>query len=68
MKRVVDSQGAADHEHVLFINADREYREGKAQNHLRPEDIDKIVYAYRAGKDIPAYARRVEMATIEHQQ
>jgi uncharacterized protein YjgD (DUF1641 family) len=29
-------------DHVLFINADREYREGKAQNHLRPEDIDKI--------------------------
>ena len=32
---------------MLFINADREYREGKAQNFLRPEDIDKIVHAYR---------------------
>jgi type I restriction enzyme M protein len=49
---------------VLFINADREYREGKAQNHLRPEDIDKIVHAYRDGKDIPAYARRVASADI----
>jgi len=44
---------------VLFINADREYREGKAQNHLRPEDLDKIIYAYRQGKEIPAYARPV---------
>ncbi|MCX7171036.1 MAG: N-6 DNA methylase [Proteobacteria bacterium] len=26
-------------QHVIFINADREYREGKAQNFLRPEDI-----------------------------
>jgi type I restriction enzyme M protein len=49
--------------HVLFINADREYREGKAQNHLRPEDIDKIVHAYRQGKH-PAYARRVPVAEI----
>src|SRR5204862_3488304 len=50
--------------HVLFINADREYREGKAQNHLRPEDIDKIVHAYRAGQDISAYARRVPVSEI----
>jgi len=61
---VMNKQGAADRDHVLFINADREYREGKAQNHLRPEDIDKIVHAYRAGKDIPAYARRVPVAEI----
>ena len=56
---VMNKDGAANREHVLFINADREYREGKAQNHLRPEDIDKIIYAYRANKDIPAYTRRV---------
>jgi len=51
--------------HVLFINADREYREGKAQNHLRPEDVDKIVRAYRAKDDSPAYARMVPIAAIE---
>jgi type I restriction enzyme M protein len=61
---VLNKAGAARREHVLFINADREYREGKAQNHLRPEDIDKIVHAYRAGHDIPAYARRVPVAEI----
>jgi type I restriction-modification system DNA methylase subunit len=27
---------------ILFINADREYAEGKAQNKLRPEDIEKM--------------------------
>lgn len=50
---------------VLFINADREYREGKAQNHLRPEDIDKIVHAYRAGQNIDGYAKRVPVADIK---
>ena len=61
---VMNKAGAKDRKHVLFINADREYREGKAQNFLRPEDIDKIVHAYREGCDIPAYARRVPMEEI----
>ena len=56
---VLNKEGAADRKHVLFINADREYREGKAQNHLRPEDIDKIINAYRQGENIPAYAQSV---------
>jgi type I restriction enzyme M protein len=62
---VMNKSGAATRDHVLFINADREYREGKAQNHLRPEDIDKIIHAYRSGNDIPAYARKVPKAEIE---
>jgi type I restriction enzyme M protein len=61
---VLNKAGATQRKHVLFINADREYREGKAQNHLRPEDIDKIVHAYRAGKRIPAYAELVPVAEI----
>ena len=62
---VLNKQGASEREHVLFINADREYREGKAQNHIRPEDIDKIVNAYRQGADIPKYARKVPVTEIE---
>jgi type I restriction enzyme M protein len=31
---------------VLFINADREYFEGRAQNHLLPEHIEKIVNTF----------------------
>ena len=61
---VLNKAGAEKRDHALFINADREYREGKAQNHLRPEDIDKIVHVYRAGQDVPAYARRVPYAEI----
>jgi type I restriction enzyme M protein len=61
---VLNKAGAGTRKHALFINADREYREGKAQNHLRPEDIDKIVHVYRAGQDVPAYARRVPYAEI----
>jgi type I restriction enzyme M protein len=61
---VLNKQGSDTRDHVLFINADREYREGKAQNHLRPEDLDKIIYAYRKGGDIPAYARKVPLAEI----
>ncbi len=61
---VLNKAGVDTRDHALFINADREYREGKAQNHLRPEDIDKIVHVYRAGQDVPAYARRVPYAEI----
>lgn len=61
---VMNKAGAKDRKHVLFINADREYREGKAQNFLRPEDLDKIVHAYRQGKNIPAYAQLVSREDI----
>ena len=61
---VMNKAGADKRDHVLFINADREYREGKAQNHLRPEDIDKIIYAYRNGEALPGYARPVPKAEI----
>ncbi len=69
---VMNKQGAMvegkPRSHVIFINADREYREGKAQNFLRPEDISKIVHVYRnlaqGGADVPAYARRVPVEEI----
>ncbi len=66
---VMNKYGARERGHVVFINADRDYREGKAQNFLRPEDISRIVHAYRAlaGGDIeeiPAYGRRVPVTEI----
>jgi type I restriction enzyme M protein len=61
---VMNKKDATTRKHVLFINADREYREGKAQNFLRPEDISKIVHAYRERKDVPAYARLVPVTEI----
>ena len=61
---VMNKKDATTRKHVLFINADREYREGKSQNFLRPEDISKIVHAYREARDVPGYARRVPVTEI----
>jgi len=44
---------------VLFINADREYAEGKNQNRLRPEDIEKIVFVFTEKRELPKYSRLV---------
>jgi type I restriction enzyme M protein len=49
---------------VLFINADREYAEGKAQNKLRPEDIEKIDFVFTHHREIPKYSRLVDKAEI----
>lgn len=62
---VFDKAGAATRKDVLFINADREYREGKAQNFLRPEDLSKIVHVHRQRQTVDAYARLVPHAEIE---
>jgi type I restriction enzyme M protein len=47
---------------VFFIDASREYAEGKNQNQLRDEDIAKIVATWRARKEVPKYAH---LATLE---
>ena len=44
---------------VLFINADREFTEGRAQNYLFPEHIEKIVSAWHAFEGIEGFARVV---------
>jgi type I restriction enzyme M protein len=49
---------------VLFINADREYAEGKAQNKLRPEDIEKIDFVFTHKRETPKYSRLVDKAEI----
>jgi type I restriction enzyme M protein len=61
---IMNKNGAAARKHVLLINADREFRDGKAQNFLRPEDIDKIVHTYRSMQDVPGYAKRVSKDDI----
>lgn len=45
---------------ILFINADREFAVGKAQNKLRPEDIEKIDYVFTNKVELPKYSRLVE--------
>lgn len=49
---------------ILFINADAEYAEGKNQNVLRPEDIEKISYVYAHMLDVPNYSRLVGLSEI----
>jgi type I restriction enzyme M protein len=66
---VMNKAGAAQRKHVVFVNADRDYREGKAQNFLRAEDLSRIVHAYRtlaAGEceELSGYARRVPVDEI----
>jgi len=50
---------------ILFINADAEFAEGKVQNILRPEDIEKIDFVFTHKPDkIEKYARLVSKQEI----
>src|SRR5256886_4016303 len=49
---------------VLFINADREFAEGKNQNKLRPEDIEKIDFVFTHKRELPKYSRLVDKSEI----
>jgi type I restriction enzyme M protein len=52
---------------ILFVNADREYAEGKAQNKLRPEDIEKIDFVFTHKKEYPKYSCLVSKQEIVEQ-
>jgi type I restriction enzyme M protein len=49
---------------VLFINADREFAEGKNQNKLRPEDIEKIDFVFTQKRELPKYSRLIDKTEI----
>lgn len=50
---------------VLFIDASHECLEGKKQNALRPQDIDKAVTAYQVYETIPKYAYRATLNELK---
>ncbi|KHK58702.1 restriction endonuclease subunit M [Ralstonia sp. A12] len=50
---------------VLFINADREYFEGRAQNYLLPENIEKIVTTFDEFRAIDGFSAIVDNATLK---
>lgn len=50
---------------VLFINADREYFEGRAQNFLLPEHIEKISTAFDEFRRIGGLSEVVDIATLK---
>ena len=49
---------------VLFINADRDYGERRAQNHLRPRDEEKIAAVYREFDDVDGFAKIVTLKEL----
>lgn len=56
---IINKAEASQRTGVFFINADREYKEGKNQNSLRPEDVEKISYVYHNKIEIDGYSRMV---------
>jgi type I restriction enzyme M protein len=62
---VINKDGASKRKSVLFINADLEFKEGKNQNSLRPEDIEKITHVYDKHLDVPKYSRNVPITELE---
>lgn len=50
---------------VLFINADREFFEGRAQNYLLPEHIEKIVTTFDEFRAIEGFSAIVDNATLK---
>jgi len=63
---IVCNKSKPDHlrNKVLFINADREYADGKNQSKLRPEDIEKIDHVFTHKLEIPKYSRLVDKSEI----
>ena len=49
---------------VLFIDASREFEAGTPQNRLRPQDIDRILEAYRRRETVERYACLAEYEEI----
>lgn len=62
---IINKADATNRQGVFFINADREYKEGKNQNSLRPEDIEKISYVYHNKIEITGYSRLVTKETLK---
>ena len=49
---------------VFFINADKDFAEGKKQNTLRPEDIEKIDFVFTTKTIEAKYSKLVDLETI----
>lgn len=62
----VSGKSAERQGQVLFINADREYFEGRAQNFLLPEHMEKITTAFDDFHKIDGLADVVDIATLRN--
>ena len=63
---IINKQKSADRKgKVLFINGELEYEEGKNQNKLREEDIEKIVATFDNYESIKRYSSVVTLDEIK---
>ena len=53
---------------ILFIDASREFEEGKTQNKLRPEDIKKIIDVYKKRKSVNKYAYLASLKEVQENE
>ncbi len=59
---------AKEHKDVLFIDASKEYQDGKKQNKLRAQDIEHIIAAYQAFETTDKYSYRAGLEEIEENE
>lgn len=64
---VINKEDVKNRKEILFINADKEYKEGKNQNKLRAQDIQKIVHTYENKSEIEKYSRMVSIEEIKEE-
>lgn len=50
---------------VLFIDASKDYLDGKKQNHLRPEDIEKTYKSFERFENVDRYCTMTDMDEIK---
>jgi len=55
-------------QHILFIDASREFESGTNQNRLRDADIEKIVTTYENFRGVDKYAYPATLAEIEENE
>ena len=65
---IINRAGAEVRKEVLFINADHEYKDGKVQNTLRSEDIEKIAYVYRNKSVLGKYSKLVSIDELSKEE
>ena len=61
---LVFKKGRLNHD-ILFIDASKEYEQGKNQNSLRNSDIDKIIDTYKNRKEIEKYSHLANIEEIK---
>jgi type I restriction enzyme M protein len=65
---IINKKDRENRKGVFFINADREYKEGKNQNKFRAEDIAKIQYVFRKKELVDKYAQFISFEELAKEE